>query len=61
LSYAKQSHLFVSPVKLIFCGLSPLDKIGAIYTFFFAAQQPKSGIGRLLVKVSRYKKPVGLL
>jgi len=30
LTYAKQSHLLASPVKLIFCGLSPFYKTGVI-------------------------------
>jgi hypothetical protein len=31
LSFVKQKHLLASPVKLIFCGLSPFYKTGAIY------------------------------
>jgi len=30
LTYAKQSHLLATPVKLIFCGLSPFYKIWVI-------------------------------
>jgi hypothetical protein len=32
LSCVKRSHLVASPVKLIFCGLSPFCKVGAKYT-----------------------------
>ena len=31
LSKAKRTRLFASPAQLIFCGLSPFNKIGAIW------------------------------